>query len=623
MLELGRYNPNLEPNPEPSILCDDARLTRHLRKPWFQAYLARHLGIPVRPRDLRRRTGPVLVPDEALSMHGMVVGSSGSGKSRSLLHVLIQQVRAGSSVVLLDPKGETADLLLQHAVTLGLPPERVTLLDPRELTGIPGWNPLLTGIPLSQAVGDWVHLLAQTAMSWGVRLNDLLVNALLVLGAHQLSLFELPRFLLREEYRKPLLRKAPESAGAMAEDRRAFQEALAYFEEEFEAWSRSERSTAASQVLNKGRETLRSAYLCPLLCARRNSLDLGKLWQEPRLLIARLDRPTLGDEGVRLLAGLLTRLLMRTALRSPGPVPVVLALEEMPMLEAYVGGAIREIVAIARSQNLRCLVACQHLDQLSDGLRAALFANTFLQLFFRLGPADARLVATSLGVGVEPRLAKARVRVEREDWQTGQVEQAEWSHDLYDQDGNLIRAGWRFRREPDSQEWPCKGLDKLYSLLRPRGVSRIYVRDPLTHEPVGLRSYLGLVPRCDYEFQSRLFAQLVVSFPKPRVLSSERWTEAEAVRTWTRTLQDLPRQNAVLRLVGQEPRIVQIATVDTPTVEPGSLARFVSASMAANGQSRREIDETLASRQQDVEQLQNGPGQLSDPKQEADDGSLA
>jgi TraM recognition site of TraD and TraG len=204
-------------------------------------------------------------------------------------------------------------------------------------------------------------------------------------------------------------------------------------------------------VLNKIRELLRSAFLRPLLCARRNTLCLSRLWHQPGVVLLRLDRSTLGEEGSRLLAGLITHLLFRTALRAAGPVPVVLAIDELPVLERFVGEALTEMVTLARSQGIQCLVACQHLAQLSENLRGALLANAAVQAFLRLGYADAKLVAASLAVGAEPRVTRLVATIDRQDRKSGRTETAEQRHPIRDAYGRPLRLSQAALGETERQ----------------------------------------------------------------------------------------------------------------------------------------------------------------------------
>ena len=411
--------------------CDASELEPHADRPWFRAYAAERLDLPEAAltgsgtEGAGAPSGTARIGHDLLARHACVCGATGSGKTRLALHLLAEQIKAGCSVVMLDPKIETIRHLLALAHAAGMVPEQVTVLSPYlSGAGAPGWNPLdaqASGVPPAQAAADVVSVLAHSTSSWGPRMGDLLANALIVVASHGLSLFELARLLQRDDYREgllaqPLPRSGSDNAlGRGSFDNIAFDEARDYFLSEFAAWSKSERASAAAPVLNKFRELLRTPFLRSLLCAKRTTLHLGALWHRPGLVLVHLDSAALGDEGVRLLGGLLAHQLLRTAMRSDGPVPVVLALDEMGVSEEFVGGAAAKILAIARSRGLRLLVACQHLAQLSDGLRAALLANTAAQAFFRLGYADARLVAVSLAAGTGERVSRIAADVAKRD----------------------------------------------------------------------------------------------------------------------------------------------------------------------------------------------------------------
>jgi hypothetical protein len=608
-IEIGKHVRSVAENEGPRIVCDAAALKTHVNRPWFRAYVADRLGVPLGAPS-QQEASAVTVSDADLARHTLACGVTGTGKSRLLLHLITAQLDRGASAVVIDPKGETVDRLIAHALARGVPPERVILLDPRAAAGIPGWNPLSAGVPLTQAVADFVTLLAQSTTSWGPRLQDLLTNALLLVGSHGLSLYELARFLVGDDYRAGLLRQPAPGAEPIV-----YGEVRRFFIEEFEAWSRSDRVQAVAPVLNKVRELLRSPFLRPLLCARRNTLDLARLWQQPQLVLVRLDRTALGEDGARLLAGLFCHALLQTALRVQGPVPVLLAIDELPMLERFVGRALGEIVAIARSQQLRLLVAWQHLAQVSDELRSALLANTAVQLFFQMGYTDAKLVAASLAAGSEPRVVRLTASVDREEGLTGLPELTYWRHPIRDPFGRRLQIPAAARRGAGSGSGrvPLSALPGLTG-----GAGRLYVHAADTGAPVELSRYVAKLTATDFWIEGPRLT-LVVAFPRPRLTGVERWSESDAVRDWAGRLQALPLQHAALRLAGHGTGVLRVVDVPTPAISPAASGAYISRAMGANGQSRPEIEATLAEREAAVERLAHGRA----TRQEVDDGSIA
>ncbi len=623
-IEVGRYvaSPGAEPDGV-RFLCDAPELERHLDTPWFRAYAAERLDVPLPALSgtgrLDAPAGAARVGPDLLARHACVVGATGSGKTRLALHLLAEQLRAGCSAVILDPKIETLHHLLSLAYGLDMGPEQVTVLSPHlSGAGAPGWNPLdarASGLSPAQAAADVVSVLEKSTSSWGPRMGDLLTNALIVIASHGLSLYELARFLQRDDYREGLLREPlPTGAASKPQEKNevpaasslalggiAFEEARDFFLSEFAAWGKSERAAAVAPVLNKFRELLRTPFLRALLCARRTTLHLGALWHRPGLVLVHLDSAALGDEGVRLLGGLLAHQLLRTAMRSDGSVPVVLALDEMGVSEEFVGGAAAKILAIARSRGLRLLVACQHLDQLSEGLRTSLLANTSVRAFFRLGYGDARLVAASLAAGTGERVSKIAADVGKRDAEGLPEAWAERTHTVRDGRGEpvclspaAVQAFWHLAKKAggDAQ---VDGLKRLASVS---GTGRLYVHAADTKKPVELSRYVRGLPPGDYGLSGSGPIRLVVSFPRPRLSVVSR--EAERERRWIRTLGELPVRQAALRLASGEARVVQVVAVSDPVPAAG-FERFLSAAVAASRQSAREVEQAQAWRRETAE----------------------
>lgn len=600
------------------IVCEAPELALHAGKPWLRAWLSERLSLPLMQEEANGFSGSrgAQVDAALLCRHSLVCGATGSGKTRLALHLIDRQLHQGCSVVMLDPKAETLRHVMELAYSAGIPAERVTLLSPRlSGTGAPGWNPLGAegmGLSVVQAATDFVSVLARSSTSWGPRLQDVLTNALILIGAHGLSLYELARLLQRDDYRAGLLRHPPPALSAG--DRLAFLEARDFFVQEFGRWSKSEQAGAVAPVLNKFREFLRNTFLRSLLCARRQTLDFASLWQTPGLVLVHLDAPSLGDEGARLLGGLLTHHLYRTALRAEGRVPVVLALDEMGVSEQFLGSALSQMLAIARSHHLRLLVACQHLAQLSDSLRTALLSACAVKAFFRLGYDDARIVAASLSAGSGERISRIAVDVTKRDREGKPAEFSSWAHPVLDACGNFLKLSepaWIAFLGLKKQGDGDRQLEGLRRVAQASGMERLYVRAPDSRCPVELCRYVqGLNPN-EYAIEGPFPVRLVVAFPRPKASVVSRTGESERQQQWTKTLQGLAVRQAVLKLASQEPGVIQVAAVPDPQEPPG-LARFLSEAMAVNGQTDKDLEEALLWRRQQVEDVAGGDKEAAD-----------
>jgi len=615
--------------PQTTIHCDDRLLKQYIRRPWVQAWIAKRVGTSIK-EEAATRAGTASVEDNLLGRHAFVCGATGSGKSRAILLLIREHLAHGGSVVLIDPKGETAENILSIAIADGIPPQQTVILDTRAISGIPGWNPLTTDVPVAQAVSDFVSLLAATSTSWGPRLADCLTNALTVVAAHRLSIYELTRFLTREDYREQLLAGNVPCIG----DAHSYKEAAVYFEQEFASWTKGERAQAVAPILNKTRELLRSPFLRALVCAESNTLDLGSLWKDQRLIVVRLDRSALGEGAMRVLSGLLTHLLFRTALRSKGDRKVLLCIDELPVLERYVGDVLEDILAVARSMGLRLLAACQHMAQLSGGLRSSLLANSAVKLFFRLGHEDARIVSTHLAVGTEPALVRATVTTDAVDRDTGLPELAQWKAPVLDAGGHRLRvdpglAGALTLRD-------TLGADirqDLEFVSRLAGTQRLYVQNPLTGGPIPLAEYLAGLKVEEFWLETDRGLEIVCAFPRPRISSATKTTEADTAKNWWRALSELPVQHAVIQVASEPGFLIRLRDMDIPQVPNPRRDAFERLSVKTYGQTAGEIDKVLEARERGVEIVARGPvgntpaprdGVLADPQdgEELDDDSI-
>lgn len=341
----------------------------------------------------------------------------------------------------------------------------------------------------------------------------------------------------------------------------------------------------------------------------------------PQVVLATVDRSVLGDDSARLLVSLLANSLLRTALRNGMQAQsrtVLLALDELGILERYIGPSVCDTLAIARSQGLSLLCCFQHFDQLADDLRASLLSLTGYQLLFRLGP-DARLAAASIAVGQETRVNRVTVTAERADRETGEVPQTEWAHRICDAAGRPLRLtpeAW----DTFSAGVRCGsvGISRLKALALSAGARRLYVRAADTGEPVELCRYIQGLSDSDVSIGGPGL-QLVVRFPRPRLSGIERSGEADVTRQWTRCLQELPVQHCVLRLAGQTAGVVKVLDLPTPEPTAASVERWIAASVAANGQSPEQIAADIRWRQEQVEREADGrpPRQIQDDDDES------
>ena len=543
---------------------------------------------------------PLAVPTALLARHAVVVGASGSGKTRLAMHLLREQLRSGCSALVMDVKADSIRQALAYAEEAQLEPEQITVLWPREAgQGVPGWNPFAVETrEVAAAVRRFVGLLSNLYKDgWGPRMDDIFKAAATVIAAQRLSILELVEFLRTPAYRDALLRQAE---GSPAWER--FREEHAYFRREFAEYTVANQQNQTQPVLNKIRGMITQPYLRALLTAREDTLDLPGLWRRQRLILVHLDAHELGPDGASLLSGLLAHQLLATAMQRSGPVPVVLMLDEMGMQERFLGSAVTDILAVARSQNLRLLAACQHLEQMSEGLKASLLTNTALRVFFRLGDQDAPRVARSLGLGTGSR--PGRVSIEAPDAKafeqtaTMAYDLADpWDKPVYVSPDAWTRLQAAQARTGSSERVDSRLLDALAAIMDEALVSRVYVRAG-KEERTEIGAFVRGLAGKEYALTGPDPLRLRIAFPYPKVKVVESQSETERTAEIARTLREMPVQEALLATDTGQKAHIRVLDVSFPKRLP-DVARYLH----SQGQSAKDIQQTSEGRWQRMEAL--------------------
>jgi type IV secretory pathway VirB4 component len=155
------------------------------------------------------------IREEDRKIHFYVVGASGTGKSKFLEFLIRQDINKGNGFGVIDPHGDLIEDIKGY-LALALPreeiEERVVLIDPTDERYTVAFNPLekIEGVSSAEIAAELVEAFKKIWIdSWGARMEDLLRNTLIALIEAELTLDELPRFLIDEEFRENVLRGSP------------------------------------------------------------------------------------------------------------------------------------------------------------------------------------------------------------------------------------------------------------------------------------------------------------------------------------------------------------------------------------------------------------------------------
>jgi hypothetical protein len=312
--------------------------------------------------------------------HLHVIGETGTGKSTLLARLVLQEAEAGRSVVVIDPKGDLAEAILER-----LPEEaaqRTCLIDPDDRERAVGLN-VLGGDDRDLTVEHVLGVFRRIYEPWwGPRTDDIMRAACLTLAQIPgTTLVEVPLLLTNFGWRRAIRDRLTDIAGIGA------------FWDWYERLPEGQRAQHIAPLLNKLRAFLLRGPVRAIVGQPNPKLDVSKLLDEGGLFLVRIPKGTLGEETSRLLGAFVVarvwQAAMRRAARPEAQRPdTALYVDEMHNYLAL-PRSFEDLLAEARGYRLSLVLAHQHLGQLPREMRDALGANARTKVCFACSPEDA------------------------------------------------------------------------------------------------------------------------------------------------------------------------------------------------------------------------------------------
>ena len=318
--------------------------------------------------------------------HCHLIGPTGSGKSTTMLHLILADINAGRSVLVLDPKADLVNDVLMRVPEKCV--EDVVIIDPSDSCPC-GFNPLAFkeyGNP--SLIADAILSVLKEIFSdcWGIYTQDVLTAALLTLtDTENATLLWLLPLLTDEVFRRKITSKV--------RDRMA----LRPFWEQFEALRDTEKRQQISPVLNKLRQLTLRLGLRNILGQAKPKFSLTDLFYKRKIVLIPLNKGLTGGESARLLGSLIVGLIWTLALSRAG-IPA----EKRHIVEIYIDELqdylslptdLSDALAQARGLGVGLTLAHQYRDQLPPGIRSGIDANARNKIVFGLNSKDAKDMA--------------------------------------------------------------------------------------------------------------------------------------------------------------------------------------------------------------------------------------
>ena len=324
--------------------------------------------------------------------HAYIIGKTGTGKSSLLEAMARQDVLAGNGFALFDPHGDLVSRLYEwipddkrsHVVYLDVP-------DPNQPFG---FNPLEGVLPEKRSLvaNGLVEALKKIFDdAWGVRLEYILRNALLVLlelpGS---TLADVLRLFHEKEFRK------------RAAEQCTNEQAKRFWITELEAYGRR-RAEAVTPIENKIGSLLVDPFVSRILTVSKSTFNPREIMESGQVLLVNISKGRIGEQPAAVFGGLLMTMLGLAGLAradSPGVRRhFYIYADEFQTVTTL---ALVNMLAELRKYGVGLVLANQFLDQIETELRAAIMGNVGTLVVFRVGYTDAMMLAKELASDLDP-----------------------------------------------------------------------------------------------------------------------------------------------------------------------------------------------------------------------------
>ncbi|WP_239153107.1 type IV secretory system conjugative DNA transfer family protein [Virgisporangium aurantiacum] len=325
----------------------------------------------------------VALPIADARQHIHLIGSTGSGKSTEMCHLVLDDIKARRGVVVIDPKGDLVlDILDRIPASVA---DRVVLIDPDQPGGAT-FNPL-QGLDDDLIVDNVVSIFSKIFQRhWGPRIDDVLrVACLTLMRKANATLTLVPPLLQGHRFRAAFTADLNDPEGLLG------------FWEWYESIPPPLRAQIIAPVLSRLRAFLLRDFVKATLGVPRSSFDMGHVLDHGGILLARLPKGQIGEETAKLMgsfvfASVWQAATARARIPEPDRRDASIYVDEAHNV-LNLAGSVGDMLAEARGYHLSLTLAHQNLTQLPRETQLALSANARTKIFFSCSPEDAHQLA--------------------------------------------------------------------------------------------------------------------------------------------------------------------------------------------------------------------------------------
>ncbi len=328
--------------------------------------------------------------------HAYIIGRTGTGKSKMMAYMAVQDILNGDGVCMIDPHGDLVQEVLER-----IPKERgedVIYFDPAQIQRPMGLN-LLEYDPQypeqkTFVINEMINIfnkLYDLKATGGPMFEHYIRNAMLLLMEHPESgstLMEIPKVLADPDFRRFKLEHCQNQSV------RDF-----WIKEAEKAGGEASLANITTYITSKLTQFISNDYLWPIIGQQKSAFNFRKVMDERKILLISLSKGRIGDMnayllGLVLMGKILMAALSRTDLPEEKRKDFYLYIDEF---QNFITESINVILSEARKYRLCLTMAHQYLGQLGknqdNSVRDAIFGTVGTLICFKVGVEDAEFLS--------------------------------------------------------------------------------------------------------------------------------------------------------------------------------------------------------------------------------------
>lgn len=312
--------------------------------------------------------------------HSLVIGSSGSGKSKflaSLITNILKDKNDKYKIVVIDPHDALKKELWQ--------------ISNSEIIDFKDNN---SSVSLFKGASSDINATVELTLSLFKTLIDNYNSKLervlrfctyILVYDDSFSFINLRKLLLDLDYRNALVNKLKENLAPSI---------LTFFLNDFNEIKREYYGDAISPII----AFIDEMQMIPVFNLEHIPNDILTTFYNNALTIFSLNRLNLGDKVVKTIAGFILQQIFLIAQTGEVSEHLIVVIDEVSVIENPI---IARFLAEMRKFNVSVILACQYFHQISENLKEAILANTSNYYLFKVSKTDAIILNDNLDIKLE------------------------------------------------------------------------------------------------------------------------------------------------------------------------------------------------------------------------------